>query len=113
MAISVFLIFPDSASNWISMYAIDIGNRGSRSLHSPLEVATLEALIDAASQGVIAMDENGTILLVNEKTAEMFGYTKAELTGGKLEMLLPDDARESHERFVAGYFRSPRTRSMG
>jgi PAS domain S-box-containing protein len=82
-------------------------------ISNALELATLQALIDAASQGVIVIDHHGVILLVNEKTEELFGYSREELLGSKLDALLPNASRQAHQRFVQDYFRSPHKRPMG
>ena len=71
------------------------------------------ALLESASQGVVAVDESGRIVLVNAKTEEMFGYTRDELLGQPLEILLPERYRAVHAEHLRHYFASPRTRVMG
>ncbi|HEU5196784.1 MAG TPA: ATP-binding protein, partial [Methylomirabilota bacterium] len=43
----------------------------------------------------------------------MFGYTRAELLGGTLEILLPERTRPAHVAHRTGYFEGPRVRPMG
>jgi PAS domain S-box-containing protein len=62
----------------------------------------LRALLDSAAQGVVALDEDGCIALVNSLVEEMFGYSRAELLGKPLGKLIPGDlgyrpAGGSHE----------------
>src|SRR5690606_3127074 len=57
----------------------------------------LQAFLEFAAQGVVAVDERGRIVLVNVKTEEMFGYTREELLGRPLEILLPPRFRRAHE----------------
>jgi PAS domain S-box-containing protein len=71
------------------------------------------ALLDSASQGVVAVNESGRMVLVNAKTEEMFGYTRKELLGQPLEVLLPERYRTEHGEHLQHYFASPRTRVMG
>lgn len=73
----------------------------------------LQAFLEFAAQGVIAVDHCGQIVMVNAKTEEMFGYTRDELIGERLELLLPSRYREVHLDHRAGYFAHPRTRPMG
>jgi PAS domain S-box-containing protein len=51
----------------------------------------LRALLDSAAQGVVALDENGHIVLVNSLVEQMFGYPRMELLGTPLAKLIPDD----------------------
>jgi PAS domain S-box-containing protein len=71
------------------------------------------ALLDSASQGVVAIDESGRMVLVNARTEEMFGYTRDELLGQPLDMLLPERFRNAHGGHLQHYFAHPRVRAMG
>jgi PAS domain S-box-containing protein len=74
---------------------------------------TVRALLESASQGVVATDRTGRIILVNAKTERMFGYTREEILGQQLEILLPEKFRESHVHHRGAYALQPRERSMG
>jgi hypothetical protein len=71
------------------------------------------ALLESASQAIIAAGREGRIVLANARTEAMFGYTRQELVGNRIEMLLPEAARSRHERVRADYFTNPRVRPMG
>ena len=73
----------------------------------------LRALLESASQGVVAVDESGRMVLVNAKTEEMFGYTRDELLGQSLEVMLPERFRTAHAEYLQHYFARPHTRVMG
>jgi PAS domain S-box-containing protein len=73
----------------------------------------LRALLESASQGVVAVDETGRILLINARTEELFGYSRDELIGQPLELLVPEHLRALHAGHQRQYFASPRTRPMG
>jgi PAS domain S-box-containing protein len=73
----------------------------------------LHALLDSASQGVVAVDESGRMVLVNAKIEEMFGYTRDELLGQPLEVMLPVGYRTAHGGHLQQYFAHPHTRVMG
>jgi len=51
--------------------------------------------------------------LVNTAAERMFGYSRAELLGEPLEILLPQRARRDHVAHRTGYFSEPRIRPMG
>ena len=71
------------------------------------------ALLDTASQAIISVDRAGRIVLSNRRTEEMFGYTRDELLGARIEILLPESRRAAHGRQRDEYFARPRTRPMG
>jgi PAS domain S-box-containing protein len=73
----------------------------------------LRSFIEAASQGIIGISADGRISLVNRRTEEMFGYSRDELLGQELELLLPERFRASHLGHRANYFAEPRIRPMG
>ena len=70
-------------------------------------------LIDAAPDGVIVCDQAGQIVLVNAETERMFGYSRDELIGQRIDALVPDRVRTQHGRHVANYTGAPRLRPMG
>jgi anti-anti-sigma factor len=75
--------------------------------------AVLRGLIDALADGVVLADDDGALVLVNQRLEDMFGYARGELAGRPVESLLPADLREAHRSHRAGYARAPRSRAMG
>ena len=72
-----------------------------------------ELLLESAPDAVIGVDIEGNIVLANAQTERLFGYTKDELLGQPVEMLLPDAVRRVHVRHRESYGASPHIRSMG
>lgn len=70
-------------------------------------------LLESAPEAMVIADQNGSIVLVNAQTERLFGFTRAELIGQRIEMLMPEDARRIHVQHRTAYFSSPRTRLMG
>ncbi len=79
---------------------------------APGSCEKLSAFLESASQGVLAADSVGTILLVNARLVELFGYTRNELLGRTIEVLLPDRFRGAHARYRQRYFLHPREGPM-
>jgi PAS domain S-box-containing protein len=75
--------------------------------------AQLRSFFEAAPQAILAVSSQGSIVLVNQRTEQMFGYTREELLGQNLELLLPERYRETHKRHRKSYFAEPRVRAMG
>jgi PAS domain S-box-containing protein len=70
-------------------------------------------LVDAAPDGLIVCDVNGTIMLVNAEASRMFGYTPEELVGKSVDILVPASIRPRHHAHVTRYTSAPRLRPMG
>lgn len=69
--------------------------------------------VEAAPSGMIMADSEGRIILINAYTEKLFGYGRDELTGQKLEMLVPERFRGKHSGLRAGYITQPTIRPMG
>jgi PAS domain S-box-containing protein len=81
----------------------------------PLDATDLpfRDLVDAAPDGVVVCDQQGTIVLVNAEAERIFGYPRDELVGQRIDLLVPDRARPLHGRHVSEYTGAPRLRPMG
>jgi protein-histidine pros-kinase len=80
---------------------------------APIGAATFQNLIEAAPDAVVLVDEAGRIQLVNGQAERLFGYTRRELLGQSVDMLLPQRFRGGHAAHREGYTRDPRYRPMG
>ncbi|HZQ20052.1 MAG TPA: PAS domain S-box protein [Terriglobales bacterium] len=58
---------------------------------------------ETASDAILSIDENSTILFANSATAQVFGYRPAEIIGKSLTMLMPAKMRHMHEAGVQHY----------
>jgi PAS domain S-box-containing protein len=74
-----------------------------------LSPSILEAIPDA----VAAVNQLGVIIQVNSQTEAMFGYTRDELIGQRVEMLVPDGQRPQHHLHREHFHRQPKIRRMG
>ncbi|HEX2122879.1 MAG TPA: PAS domain S-box protein [Thermoanaerobaculia bacterium] len=75
--------------------------------------ARFRGLLEAAPDGIIVVDANGTIVIVNSQTERMFGYTRQELIGQAIEIVVPDRWRGRHVGDRNSYVDNPVTRPMG
>jgi PAS domain S-box-containing protein len=69
--------------------------------------------IEAAPTGMLLVDGEGRIVMVNTQIAELFQYGAAELVGERVERLLPRRFRNSHPEQRSAYFAAPKSRKMG
>ena len=65
----------------------------------------LEALFDNASIGIVVVNSKGEILAVNKYLLAEFKYTKEELIGKPIEILIPFRFTEIHVTHRAAFFR--------
>jgi len=70
-------------------------------------------LLDAAPDAIMQVDAEGRIILLNRVTEAMFGYTRDELLGKPVEVLIPAHLHQAHTGHRAQYREHPTTRSMG
>jgi PAS domain S-box-containing protein len=71
------------------------------------------SLLEAAPDGVVIVNEQGKIVLVNSQTEQMFGYNRVELLNQAVEILLPKKFRGEHSAHRHEFNAQPKVRSMG
>jgi protein-histidine pros-kinase len=71
------------------------------------------SLLEAAPDAMVIVDDHGSITLVNAQTEKLFGYSRSELLGKRVEMLIPDRYRSLHPDHREDYFTNPHVRPMG
>ncbi len=72
-----------------------------------------EQLLEAAPDAIVGVDEGGRIMLVNQQVERVFGYSRDELLGERVEVLVPERFRRAHVVHRGGYFAHPGPRAMG
>lgn len=83
----------------------------SERLVSPeLSVRLVEELPDAL---VVVSNDDGRIVLFNRQAELMFGYSRVEVIGQVIELLVPDNRRAQHEGHRRKFADDPRARPMG
>lgn len=70
-------------------------------------------LLEAAPDGILEVEHDGTIVLLNAAAERMFGYLREELLGQLVEVLIPDSLRQRHQEHRHHYAEHPVTRPMG
>ncbi len=109
-----------------SEFPVEIGLKPIQTAHGTLVLSTVvditerkraeerfRLVIESTPNGIVMVDRQGKILLVNASIEKSFGYNRNELMGKPIEMLLPERFRNKHPEYRAEFMASPKTRPMG
>ncbi len=86
---------------------IDITEKKSLESSLAQSQSRFEAVVDAAYDGIISVDQEHKVVLLNNAACEIFQINKADAIGKRLETLIPHRFREKHADFIKGFGRSP------
>lgn len=87
----------------------------------PVGVSTTErpssldyrAIFGASPDGILVVDSEGRIQDANPMAVKLFGYSREELVGLGVDVLVPEGARAGHATRRREYARHPHARPMG
>jgi PAS domain S-box-containing protein len=65
--------------------------------------ARWRTLVDTAPDAIVAIDHSGIMTTCNEAAARMFGYTREEMLGQNVSLLMPSPHREAHDDYLHRY----------
>ena len=71
------------------------------------------SVLELAPDGLMVVDGHGVIQLANAQCEQLFGYTRQELVGQPVEMLVPTELRARHPALRAAFHQNPAPRAMG
>jgi PAS domain S-box-containing protein len=69
--------------------------------------------VEAAPNAMVMVNRDGKIALVNSQTEKLFGYSRDELIGQAVDILVPHKYRAGHPHHRKEFFASPEVRPMG
>ena len=70
-------------------------------------------VVDSAPNGMLMIDKDGAIVLVNTQIEKVFGYRREELIGKPVETLVPSRIAGPHPGIRVSFFAAPQVRAMG
>jgi len=73
----------------------------------------LGELLESAPDAILEIDQEGRIVLLNRMAEQLFAYSREELIGQPVELLVPESLRPAHQRHREQYLSHPVTRPMG
>ncbi|WP_320008996.1 PAS domain S-box protein [Maridesulfovibrio sp.] len=64
-------------------------------------------ILEAISDALVVVNEDGNIVMVNSATIKMFGYSREELLGENINFFVPEPYKKEHTIKCKSYFKSP------
>lgn len=74
---------------------------------------TTRALIESAPAGLVVIDEQGTIKLVNTSAEKLFGYSRSELLGKSVDVLIRSSEGARHRPLQESFQQRPEIHTLG
>ncbi len=113
------LLLPDGSTRWMMGHArpqrtgdggtlwngflSDVSGRKRQELALQEALSQTQAILDNMVDGVITIDERGSIASFNQAAARIFGYRADEVVGRNVSMLMPEPHRSHHDAYLAQY----------
>lgn len=72
-----------------------------------------EAVVEGSPASMVVVGAQGKILMANRQAEKAFGYSRAELLGQSIEILIPEGSRGVHQGYREAYVKAPVSRPMG
>lgn len=85
--------------------------RAEDALHEHKE--RLQAILSTAADAIITIDSQGTIHGVNPAAERIFGYSRTEMVGQNISMLMPSPYSEQHDTYLRRYLDTGIARIIG
>ena len=63
----------------------------------------LQAVLETVVDGILTIDRNGTVITANHAVERIFGYTRQELIGQNVKLLMPSPYHEEHDGYLHNY----------
>ena len=76
-------------------------------------VLRLGAILDAASDAIVTINEQGVIESVNPRAGEMFGHDTEALVGQKVNVLMPQEVADAHDNILERYLKIGESNFIG
>ena len=82
-------------------------------IHAPTSRNDFEAIFHDTPDAIVLVDADGLIREANDEAEIMFGWSRDELVGESVELLIPQALRDDHRRHRSAYGQHPVARPMG
>ena len=117
------ILLPDGKLRWIGGRARCLSQgdgKSTRLLGVSMDITErkqaqelFQLATESLPSGTVLVDHQGRILLVNAHVENLFGYTRDELIGKMVDMLVPERFANAHVSDRAKFLAAPEARAMG
>ena len=73
----------------------------------------MRSIVDHVIDGIITIDDQGTIESYNPAAQRIFGYQATEVIGKNVKLLMPEPFHSEHDRYVASYLHTGEAKIIG
>ena len=91
----------------------DVSEREAAERHTADDAARMKAVMDTVLDGLITIDERGTVELFNPAAARIFGYRPDEVTGQNVNMLMAEPYHDAHDGYLHNYMHTGAAKVIG
>lgn len=73
----------------------------------------LKTILSGTLDGIITIDKHGIVKSFNPMASRMFGYSKNEVIGNNIRMLMPEPHHSNHDGYLSEYIKTGKTKIIG
>ena len=74
---------------------------------------SLDLMLENIVDGLIAIEESGVVRVFNATAQRIFGYSRAEVVGNNISMLMPEPDHSRHSSYLRAYHRTGQAKIIG